>query len=147
MRAAIGAADSALSAPLLVPAHAPMAARIGGSELAGVDGPDADQRVLRVSCRPLDTLADEQIDWVKLDLPGSAAPAWQGMQRLLERRPQARILMGFDPARTPQPAGFIEQMAKRFPLRMIAHDGSIRSTDAATLTAGGVSLLYLAREA
>ncbi len=147
MRAAVGGADSELSAPLLVPAHAPMAARIGGSELAGVDGSGADQRVLRVPCRPLDSLADEQIDWVKLDLPGSAGPAWHGMQRLLERRPHLRLLMGFDPARTAQPGGFIEQVGKRFPLRIIAHDGSVRRTDPAALTAGGVSLLYLAREA
>jgi FkbM family methyltransferase len=146
MRAAVGAADSDLSAPLLVPAHAPMAARIGGSELAGVDGPGADQRVLRVPCRPLDSLSDEPIDWVKLDLPGSAGPAWQGMQRLLDRQPQARILMGFDPARTNQAAGFIEQVAHRFPLRFLGHDGLVRATDAPALTAGGVSLLYLARE-
>jgi FkbM family methyltransferase len=146
VRAAIGAAEGSLSAPLLVPPHAPMAARIGGSELAGVDGPGADQRVLRVPCRPLDSLADEPIDWVKLDLPGSAAPAWHGMQRLLERRPQLRILMGFDPARTPQPASFLEQVAQRLPLRVVDHAGEVRATTAAALTAGGVSLLYLAKD-
>ncbi len=146
MRAAVGAAEGGLSAPLLIPAHAPMAARIGGGELAGVDGPGADQRVLRVPCRPLDTLGDEPLDWLKLDLPGSAAPAWRGMQSLLERRPALRILMGFDPARTPQPASFIEQVAKRFPLRLVDHAGQVQATDAAALTAGGVSLLYLARD-
>ncbi len=147
MRAAIGAAEGSLSAPLLVPAHAPMSARIGGNELAGVDGSGADQRVLRVPSRPLDSLADEPLDWVKLDLPGSAAPAWHGMQRLLERRPQLRILMGFDPARTPQPAEFLAQVAQRLPLRVIGHDGEARPAEAATLVAGGISLLYLAKEA
>ena len=146
MRAAVGAAEGSLSAPLLVPAHAPMAARIGGNELAGVDGPGADQRVLRVPCRPLDSLADEPVDWVKLDLPGSVAPAWQGMQRLLERRPQLRILMGFDPARTPQPANFLDQVAKRFPLRVVDHGGAVRPTQTPILVAGGVSLLYLAKD-
>ncbi len=145
MRAAVGAAEGGLSAPLLVPAHAPMAARIGGSELAGVDGPGADQRVLRVPNRPLDTLADEAVDWVKLDLPGSVGPAWQGMQRLLERRPQLRILMGFDPARTHQPANFLDQVAQRYPLRVIDHAGRVQPTQASSLVASGVSLLYLTR--
>ena len=146
MRAAVVGADSSLSAPLLVPAHAPMAARLGGLELAGVDGPGADQRVARVPCRPLDTLADEAVDWVKLDLPGSAATAWNGMQRLLERRPHLRVLLAFDPARTPSPAAFIDEVARRFPLRLLEHDGSLRRVDTAAVVAGGVRLLYLAPE-
>ncbi len=147
MRAAVCGPDSGLSAPLLVPAHAPMAARIGGAELAGVDGPGADQRVVRVPCRPLNTLADEAVDWVKLDLPGSAEPVWNGMQRLLQKRPQVKLLMGFDPARTASPASFLNQVAQQFPLRLVEHDGALRPADSATLLTGGVRLLYLARAA
>lgn len=145
-RAAICAAGGKLSAPLLVPAHAPMSARTGGRELAGVDGSGADQKVLRVPQRPLDTLGDEPLDWVKVDLPGSAEPVWNGMQRLLERQPRLRLLLGFDPAPCPQARAFLERVAERFPLRVLGRDGQLRACVVEQLLAGGVQQLVLARD-
>jgi FkbM family methyltransferase len=145
-RAAVCAAGGELSAPLLVPAHAPLAARIGGRELAGVDGSGADQKVLRVPQRPLDTLGDEPFDWVKIDLPGSAEAVWNGMQRLLDRQPRLRVVMGFDPARCAEARAFLGRVAERYPLRLLGQDGQVRPTSAEQALAGGVQTLVLRRD-
>ncbi|MFC7477135.1 FkbM family methyltransferase [Dankookia sp. GCM10030260] len=100
---------------------------------------------LLVRGRRLDELDVGAVDFVRLDVGDALAAAWEGMQRLLAERPALRMLLGFEPHRMAQPAGFLDAVAARFALRRLLPDGTATACTAAELLGGGQATLFLAK--
>ena len=134
---------------LVVPPDSPIDAHILPEDLAEASPPrPAEARgSLLVRRTQLDDLDAGAVDFIRLDVGDAMESAWGGMQRLLADRPALRLLMILDPARMAQPAGFLDQLAARFPLRRVQPDGTAAPCTAAEVLAGGQVSLYLAKGA
>jgi FkbM family methyltransferase len=133
---------------LVVPPSSPMDAHLLKQDLAPGSAPrpvDGRATVL-VRARMLDDIAGLKPDLIRLDVGDALEAAWEGMQRLLADRPAVRVLMVFNPGRCAQPAGFLDRVAARFPLRRLHTDGKARPCTPAEAMAGGEVLLYLAKD-
>ena len=90
--------------------------------------------------------ATRRVDFVKIDVAGAEAAVWDGMQGLVARNPDIRILMQFGAYRHADPAGLLSRIARTFPLRMVEGTGRARACSVAEVaTREGDTMLYLAR--
>ncbi len=85
-----------------------------------------------VAILPLDDMVD-RADILKIDVEGAEEQVWAGMQRMLDRSPQARILLEFNAGRCHDAAGLLRDIAGRFPLRFLDFDAVVKPADPAVL--------------
>lgn len=121
--AAVGAAPEP-AAPLLVAVKDPKNAHLVSADEAAEAIVSAEQALHRVPVVTLDGTIDGPVDVVKIDIEGSEAAAWRGMQGLIARSPGIAIIVEFNPRRTADSAGILAEMAALFPLREVTFDGS-----------------------
>lgn len=89
---------------------------------------------------------DRPVHFAKIDVEGAEEAVWAGMQRLIARSPEIRIVLEFNPRRCRAPAETLAAMAARFPLRRIGFDGFARPCRAEEVLAESEdSILYLSR--
>jgi len=120
--AAVGDAASD-SLPLLVPVHDPKNARMIPLSHANPEGVDSRHELHQVPMVTLDDAVPGAVDFVKIDIEGGEDATWRGMQRLIARSPGIGILMEFNPGRAADPRGFLDEMARRFPLLEVTFNG------------------------
>jgi FkbM family methyltransferase len=92
---------------------------------------------VRVPMATLDRLCSDmdRLDVVKIDAEGAEALVWDGMQRTLQRFPQAAVLVELHQLRDPpQAVSFLYHIEQAgYVLRYINYEGDIVPTDAATI--------------
>jgi FkbM family methyltransferase len=79
----------------------------------------------------LDDLVEGSADFIKIDVEGAEEQVWTGMQALLDRSPDATVLMEFNARRCTQPEQTLAEIAARFPLRELGLDSVVRQLDPA----------------
>jgi FkbM family methyltransferase len=129
--------------------RAPIADPATGSVLFGagnVPEPEPGLLAVPVPQFPLDRLADRPVHFAKIDVTGAEGAVWAGMQKLLERNPQIRLLLQFGAYRHAEPALLLARFAQAFPLRLVEPTGRARPcTVSEVLASEGDTMLYLAR--
>ena len=85
-----------------------------------------------VQIAPLDELV-ETAHIIKIDVEGHEELAWAGMQRLLDRSPDVRVLLEFNATRCLDPAALLRDIARRFPLRFLDFDAVVKPAETALL--------------
>jgi FkbM family methyltransferase len=91
-------------------------------------------------------IADSPVHFAKIDVEGAEEAVWAGMQGLIARSPEIRIVLEFNPRRCRAPAETLAAIAARFPLRRIGFDGVARACRAEEVLAESEdSILYLSR--
>lgn len=96
----------------------------------------------------LDEAVPGRADFLKIDVEGAEEAVWRGMQRLIARSPDVKILMEFNPRRCADPRGMLAQMTARFPLREVTFDGrAAPCSPGALLERGEDTMLYLSSAA
>ncbi len=145
--AAAGDQDTA-DQPLLVPVYDPKNARMIPAGHANPDALDDRHELHRVPMVTLDSAVAGPAHFVKIDIEGGEDAAWRGMQGLIARSPEIGILMEFNPHRASDPRGFLELMARRFPLLEVTFDGvAVSVTIEAILGRSEDTILYLSDRA
>lgn len=141
--AAVGE-EATAAMPLLVPVRDPKNARMIPEAHADPDGVDARHELHRVPMVTLDEAIEGPAHFVKIDIEGGEDAAWRGMQGLIARSPGIGILMEFNPHRASDPRGFLEEMARRFPLLEVTFDGvAVPVTIETVLARSEDTILYL----
>jgi len=86
--------------------------------------PDTSQHLTTVSVRRLDTVfADQEIDFMKVDVEGAEHALVKGMPLLLARCPRMTMLMEFNASRLSEPANLLTELATRFHLSALKSIG------------------------
>ena len=86
--------------------------------------PDTSQHLTTVSVRRLDTVfADQEIDFMKVDVEGAEHALVKGMPLLLARCPRMTMLMEFNASRLSEPANLLTELATRFHLSALRSIG------------------------
>ncbi|NMJ40416.1 FkbM family methyltransferase [Roseomonas sp. JC162] len=94
----------------------------------------------------LDEAIEGPVGFVKIDVEGAEELAWRGMQRLIDRSPDIRIVMEFNPGRCRTPAETLAAIAARFALREVGFDAQAHPVTAEeVLGRAEDTLLYLSR--
>ena len=94
----------------------------------------------------LDDAVPGPVDFVKVDVEGAEELVWRGMQQLIERSPEIRIVLEFNPGRCRMPAQTLAEIAARFALREVGFDARAHPcTVEEVLARGEDTLLYLSR--
>jgi FkbM family methyltransferase len=107
---------------------------------------DATANVYEVPVRSLDDAIPGRVDFIKIDVEGAEELVWHGMQRLIDRNPDVKIVMEFNPSRCRAAAATLQEIAARFPLREIGFDGQVHPcTPEQLLPRREDALLYLSR--
>lgn len=95
---------------------------------------------------PLDEAVEGPVHFVKIDVEGAEELAWRGMQRLIGRSPQIRIVMEFNPGRCRDAAATLADIAAHFALREVGFDARAHPVTAEeVLGRSEDTLLYLSR--
>jgi len=95
----------------------------------------------------VDDLDLPSLDFAKIDVEGQEAELWAGMQQTLDRSPQIQIVIEVNGGRGPGAAAFIEDLQRRFPLRVIDTVGNLHPVTAAEVAVVMDDvMLYLARD-
>ncbi|MBC4018112.1 FkbM family methyltransferase [Siccirubricoccus deserti] len=145
VQAALAGPGAPLALPLLLQEGDPAGAHLRPEDLHGPAGAEEPQAGIKVPVQTLDHHAALRPDLVKLDLCGAEEAAWDGMQQLLSECPAVRLLLNFSAERCRAPERLLDAMARRFPLRRLAADGTPRPVTAKELLATGDAMLFLAR--
>ena len=80
----------------------------------------------------LDDLAEERVDFIKIDVEGAEEQVWAGMQRMLDRNPGLRA-DGVQRAACVDAPGTLAQIARRFPLRELGYDAQLHEVTPETI--------------
>jgi FkbM family methyltransferase len=127
IQAAVGAEAAEL--PFLVPITEPKNARLVSESQAKRTREAANnlvEEIHTVRVHKLDDLVEGAVDFVKIDVEGAEEAVWQGMQKLIDRSPQIRILMEVNTGRCKTPRQFLDSISARFPLREVDFSGISR---------------------
>lgn len=119
---AVGEAPGVL--PFLVPVRDPKNGRLlapGEALPAELDA--ARFAMHEVPITTLDAAIPGAVDFVKIDVEGAEESVWRGMGGLIDRSPDIRILLEFNPHRCRDPGGVLGEIAARFALREVTFDG------------------------
>ena len=117
-------------------------------ELAGRSGREGDQLISEVPAVPLDDAVPGRVDFVKIDVEGAEDLAWRGMQAMIARNPDIRIVMEFNAARMANAAEMLAEIAAGFTLRELRFDGQVHDCTAEdVLGRREDTLLYISRQA
>jgi FkbM family methyltransferase len=140
---------AATEIPFLVQTCDPKNGCIRPGQAAGLGSFDPEQfESYTVPAAPLDTLIEGPVDFLKIDVEGAEELVWRGMQALIARSPNIRMLLEFNPARCATPAATLASIAEQFPLRRLGLDGQVTACDAAAVLAEAEdTILYLSKHA
>ena len=139
---ALGAARG--EATQVVPQGEPKNAAFGDVQDAEIESGRYARLTAPVSA--IDDLDLPRLDFLKIDAEGAEREIWTGMQRTLARSPAVQIVMEVNCLRYPDAADFIGAIEDRFPLQVIAGNGTPQPISAAeVLAATGDTMLYLTR--
>lgn len=144
----VGVADHSLAeVPFLVRTRDPKNGCIRPGVAADASDFDAEEyESYTVPAAPLDLLLNGPVDLMKIDVEGAEELVWRGMQQVLDRSPEIRVLLEFNPARCRAPAETLAAIATRFPLRQLNLDGQVTSSDRLdVLNQSEDTILYLSR--
>jgi FkbM family methyltransferase len=145
--AAIGARSEAGMPFLALPSDPKNGHLFPGAEEATLAAYEAQGYVrTTVPVQSLDDALEGPVHFAKIDVEGAEEAAWTGMQRLLARSPDIRLVLEFNPARCRQPAETLAAIGAMFPLRRIGFDGrAVSCTAADVLGETEDTILYLSR--
>lgn len=134
---------------LMVPLRDPKNAHLVGSDVRVPAGLDGTRFALHeVPLVTLDQAVPGAVDFLKIDVEGAEEAVWRGMQGLISRSRNIRILVEFNPRRCDDPRGMLAQMMARFPLREIAFSGrAVPCSPGALLERDEDTMLYLSNAA
>ncbi len=94
----------------------------------------------------LDGFEPGSVDFIKISSAGSAEAIWRGMRGLIGRSPHLRILLEFNAERCADAAGFVKELAERYPLRFVDGDSRAKPCTAEELlTRRRYATLFLSR--
>lgn len=94
----------------------------------------------------LDAIEPGRADLVRIGVAEATERAWAGMQQVIARSPDIRIVAAFDAAACVDPAGFLAMVATRFPLRYVDGDSRAKPcTVEELLTRRRQTTLFLSR--
>ncbi|MES2712225.1 MAG: FkbM family methyltransferase [Pseudomonadota bacterium] len=141
------AEDAAAEIPFLVQTRDPKNGCIRVGQEAGLGAFDPEQyESYSVPAAPLDTLIPGPVDFLKIDVEGAEELVWRGMQGLIARSPNIRMLLEFNPKRCTAPSETLASIAARFPLRRLGLDGQVSACDTAAILAEAEdTILYLSK--
>ena len=74
----------------------------------------------------LDSLALTNVGIVKIDAEGAEESVWEGMQEVIDNNPNICIVLEFNASRGYDAADFYRRISKRFAIRHIDFDGSVK---------------------
>lgn len=133
--------------PFLVQTRDPKNGCIRPGQAAGLGAFDPEQfESYAVAAAPLDALIPGPVDFLKIDVEGAEELVWRGMQGLIARSPNIRMLLEFNPARCTDAAATLASIAAHFPLRRLGLDGQVSACDAAAILAEAEdTILYLSK--
>jgi len=107
---------------------------------------DSASNVYEVPVRALDDAIPGRVDFVKIDVEGAEELVWRGMQQLIQRNPEVKVVMEFNPGRCRAAADTLREIAALFPLREIGFDGRVHPCTAEDiLPRREDALLYLSK--
>lgn len=116
------------------------------AEAAAAMRHDSSSNVYEVQVRSLDDAMPGRVDFVKIDVEGAEELVWRGMQQMIGRNPDIKVVMEFNPGRCRQAAETLREIADLFPLREIGFDGQVHPcTIEDILPRREDALLYLSR--
>jgi FkbM family methyltransferase len=145
IQAAVGAEPGQL--PLLVPIAEPKNARLvseSRADRARESTENQGEEIHMVRVDTLDNLVKGPADFVKIDVEGAEELVWHGMQKLIDRSPNIRIVMEVNPERCRSPGEFLDSIKARFPLHEIDFSGTSRPVSSAeVLSRTEDTMLYL----
>ena len=102
--------------------------------------------VYEVPVRSLDDAMPGRVDFVKIDVEGAEELVWRGMQQLIRRNPEVKIVMEFNPGRCRAAPDTLQEIAALFPLREVGFDGQVHPCTAEDiLPRREDALLYLSK--
>lgn len=124
---------------------------LGGHSVLTKDSGDVQGTVIMVEAAPLDNCIPGPVDVMKIDAEGSEPFIWDGMRQTLERSPNVRILMEFDPAQIRgkgrDPQAFLDRIHRDgFGIAKIRPDASLCSAGDDELAQGSLVMLHLNRD-
>lgn len=94
----------------------------------------------------LDEVEPGRADFIRIGCGHSAARVWAGMQGVIARSPNIKLLVNFRAGAYRDPAGLLAAMAEIFPLRFVDGDSRAKATTAEELLAKRPNAtLYLSR--
>jgi FkbM family methyltransferase len=109
---------------------------------------DDDLLEVAVATTRLDDVEPGRVDLVLVDTEGSEEAVWAGMGGVLDRNPDAVVLLRFGRAQCREPARLLAEIAGRFPLRELGEDGRAAPVEANDLLdRPEATMLVLARGA
>jgi FkbM family methyltransferase len=107
---------------------------------------EAAANVYEVPVRSLDDAMPGRVDFVKIDVEGAEELVWRGMQQMIARNPDIKIVMEFNPGRCRAASETLQEIAAQFPLREIGFDGQVHACTAEDiLPRREDALLYLSK--
>jgi FkbM family methyltransferase len=124
---------------------------LGGHSVLTDQSREIAGNVITVDAAPLDEYLAPPIDLMKIDAEGSEPFIWDGMRQTIERSPNLRILMEFDPAQIRgkgrDPQEFLDRIHEDgFRTQRIRPDASLRAASDEELAGGSLAMLHLDRE-
>jgi hypothetical protein len=104
---------------------------------------------VKVPAVPLDELISDPVDVMKIDAEGSEPLIFDGMQELLRRSPQIRILMEFAPQmiqRTIDPLEFLRRIrGAGLRCQVVTHEGAVEAWPDERLLTPEIHTVFLSR--
>ncbi len=104
---------------------------------------------VKVPAIPLDELIPDSVDVMKIDAEGSEPLIFEGMQGLLQRSPQIRIIMEFAPQmieRTINPLEFLKRIRNaNLQVQVVSHESTIETWRDEKLLEPDIHTVFLSR--
>jgi FkbM family methyltransferase len=124
---------------------------LGGHSVLTGELPEVEGSVVTVDAVPLDNCISTPIDVMKIDAEGSEPFIWEGMRQTIERSPNLRILMEFDPVQIRgkgrDPRAFLDRIGQDgFRIQRIRPDSTLCAASQEQLARGTLVMLYLSRD-
>lgn len=123
----------------------------GGHSVLTGDSGEVGGSVIQVDAAPLDDVISAPVDVMKIDAEGSEPFIWEGMRQTVERSPNLRVLLEFDPlqirGKGREPQDFLCRIRQDgFRIHRIRHDASLHPASDEELVHGPLVMLHLSRE-